>query len=125
MAKRILLGWGRWLLPLPEGLWRRRVANHVHQLEAHLGFMTPEHHRVRNLAVRSIADSGQPLAVDSIVQTLGLAPARVAAILGDLERHLTFLFRDAQGAVSWAYPVTSQATPHRVALDSGREVFAA
>ena len=38
---------------------------------------------------------------------------------------MTFLFRNSQGAVTWAYPVTVEPTPHRVAFSTGEEVYAA
>ena len=43
----------------------------------------------------------------------------------DLEKHLTFLFRNAAGAVTWAYPVTVEQTPHRIVLSSGEQLYAA
>jgi hypothetical protein len=125
MGNNLLLGRGRWMLPIPAALWQPRLARDARRLEASLGFMSPEHHRVRNLAVREIVRTGQPLPAPTISQTLGLNPARTEEILGDLERHMTFLFRNEQGAVSWAYPVTAEETPHRVELDSGQRVFAA
>ncbi len=42
-----------------------------------------------------------------------------------LEKHMTFVFRNEQGAVTWAYPVTVDRTPHRVAFSTGERVYAA
>ena len=49
----------------------------------------------------------------------------IVAFLDDLEKHMTFLFRDEQGAVEWAYPVTVAQTPHRLTFSSGERVNAA
>jgi len=49
----------------------------------------------------------------------------VNTILEDLERHMTFLFRNDDGAVIWAYPVTVDRTPHHVKLSTGEQVYAA
>jgi hypothetical protein len=38
---------------------------------------------------------------------------------------MTFLFRNEQGSVTWAYPVTVDQTPHRVTFSSGEQVYAA
>jgi hypothetical protein len=38
---------------------------------------------------------------------------------------MTFLFRNEEGAVTWAYPVTVERTPHRVSLSTGEQVYAA
>ena len=49
----------------------------------------------------------------------------MVGLLDDLEKHMTFLFRNAQGAVEWAYPVTVARTPHKVTFSSGEKLFAA
>jgi len=87
--------------------------------------MTEAHHRVRNFAVLELTRSGQPLALDRIAQELQLPQASVVEILGELERHKTFLFRNAEGAVTWAYPVTVDPTPHRLHFSTGEQVYAA
>jgi hypothetical protein len=51
--------------------------------------------------------------------------SRVVEILDELERHLTFLYRDASGAVAWAYPVTAAQTPHHLTFSTGERVNAA
>jgi hypothetical protein len=54
-----------------------------------------------------------------------MAVAQVRTILDELEKQMTFLFRNEQGAVAWAYPVTIDQTPHRVTFDTGESLFAA
>ncbi len=49
----------------------------------------------------------------------------MTAILDELERNKTYLFRDAQGAVLWAYPVTAEPTPHPVTFSTGERIYAA
>jgi hypothetical protein len=87
--------------------------------------MTPDHHRVRNLVVRELPRVGAPLTPDWIASQVNLPNESVVRILGDLEKHLTFLFRNAEGAVVWAYPVTVEKTPHRVTLSTGERIYAA
>jgi hypothetical protein len=87
--------------------------------------MTAEHHQVRNLVVREIPRIGKPLSPEWIAQSLSLSLAQTQTILDDLEKHMTFLFRNDQGAVTWAYPVTVDKTPHRVMLSTGEQVYAA
>jgi hypothetical protein len=45
--------------------------------------------------------------------------------LDDLERHLTFLYRAPDGAVAWAYPVTTAPTSHRLTFSTGERINAA
>ena len=95
-------------------------------MEDVLGFMTAEHHLVRNFVVRELPrNGGEPLAPAQIAGSLRLAPEAVAALLEDLERYLFFLVRNARGAVSWAFPVTTDRTPHRLRFSTGEQIFGA
>jgi hypothetical protein len=87
--------------------------------------MSEEHHLVRDFAVRELASTGEPLTPKVIAERLSLAVARVESILDDLEKHMTFVCRDAQGAVAWAYPVTVERTPHRVTFSTGEQLYSA
>jgi hypothetical protein len=62
---------------------------------------------------------------DTIARDLGLHRERVVALLTDLEKHMTFLFRNRQGEVTWAYPVTVDKTPHHVTFSTGEQLYAA
>ncbi len=87
--------------------------------------MSQEHHLVRDLVVRELPRAGQPLSPKFISERVGLPLERVCAILDELERRLTFLYRGDGESVSWAYPVTVDRTPHRVTYSSGEEGYAA
>jgi len=87
--------------------------------------MSEEHHLVRDFAVRELPRVGEPLPPELIAQALELPLARAVALLDDLEEGMTFLFRDEQGAVTWAYPVTVDQTPHHVTFSTGEQVYAA
>jgi hypothetical protein len=87
--------------------------------------MSEDHHRVRYFVVREIPRLSKPLTPAFIGESLGLTRDRVVQILDDLERNLTFVFRNGEGAVSWAYPVTTDPTPHRVRFSTGEEISAA
>ena len=51
MNKRLLLGLGRMMLPIPRIVWQRQVAKNGQDGQSSLSFMTEEHHRVRDFAV--------------------------------------------------------------------------
>jgi hypothetical protein len=112
-------------VPIPSRMWRRVIARREKGTAHAVSFMTPEHHRVRNFVVLELPAAGQALAPDTIAGRLGLSVSRVVAILDDLERHLTFLYRDPNGAVAWAYPVTAARTPHRLTFSTGERINAA
>jgi len=125
MNKRLLMGLSRYMLPIPRVIWQGQVSKGARNTEAGLGFMAEEHHRVRNFVVEELPRVGQALAPELIAQELGLPIARVNDILDELERHMTFLFRNKAGAVAWAYPVTVDVTPHHVTFGTGEQVYAA
>jgi hypothetical protein len=125
MDSNLLLGLLRWVFPVPRALWQMQVSRNARHLDAGLNFMSAEHHLIRNFVVRELPRVGNPLSPESIAQNLNLPIAQVKPILDDLEKHMTFLFRNGQGAVTWAYPVTVDKTPHHVALSTGEQVYAA
>jgi len=91
-----------------------------------LGFMTPPHHAVRNFVVRELPrNHGRPIRPPQIASALRLTAEQVVNLLDDLERHLFFLVRDPHGNVSWAFPVTSDRTPHRLRFSTGERILAA
>jgi hypothetical protein len=87
--------------------------------------MTEDHHRVRDFAVTELPRLGRPLPPEHIAERTGLPLDRVEAMLSDLETHLFFLVRDGEGRVSWAFPVTSDKTPHALELSTGETIQAA
>jgi hypothetical protein len=122
---KLLLAVWRYLVPVPRRIWQGQVRQEADLSDGRLGFMTDEHHLVRDFVVRELPRVGEPLAPDLIAQALGLPLAQVVAILDELEKHKTFLYRNPQGAVTWAYPVTVDVTPHHVTLSTGEQVYAA
>ncbi len=87
--------------------------------------MSKEHHLVRNFVVREMPIAGEPLSPAYIAQKLELPLERTKAILGELEKNMTFLFRNEHGAVTWAYPVTVERTPHHITFSTGEQLYAA
>ena len=97
MRESLLLGVGRHLLPIPRPIWQRQVARSGRDNRASLGFMSDDHHRVRDFAVVELPRAGAPLPPELFAERLELPLARVKAILDELEKHMTFLFRNAAG----------------------------
>lgn len=125
MNEMILLGRGRQIVEVPRKQWEE----HLDQLSQHgdsrLDFMSENHHRVRYFVVRELPRIGKPLSPEFISRELKLPLAQTKAILDELEKHLVFLVRNAEGAVSWAFPVTVEPTPHHITFSSGEQLYAA
>ncbi len=125
MTKQPLLGWWRYMLRVPSFLSEQQMQKERKRMEANLAFMTGDHRRVHHYVVRELPFLQKPLPPAAVAEALHLPLEKVAAILGDLESHMTFLFRNDAGEVIWAYPVTVEKTPHRVVFQTGEEIHAA
>lgn len=125
MTDNILIGEGTGFRREPESVWRAELATMLKTPSPRLEFMTEAHHLVRDTVVTELARRGTPLPPAMIAEQTSLAVSDVEAILAELEAGLFFLSRDAAGAVSWAYPVTAEATPQRLHFSTGENVYAA
>ncbi len=125
MSNRVLRGFWRHMLPIPPTLWQKRIAKGEKKMEAELGCKSEEHRMIHHFVVQELPRVGEPLSPEFIANKLDLPLSRVTVILDELEKHMTFLFRNSEGAVVWAYPVTVEATPHHVTLSTGEQVYAA
>ena len=114
-----------YMLTIPSFLWEKQILKAKKRIEAELDFMSDEHRLVHRCVVRELPRVGEPLSPEFVANKLDLPTDRVKSILNELEEHMTFLFRNSEGAVVWAYPVTVEETPHHVAFSTGEQVYAA
>ena len=125
MSATILRGVASDLMEEPQATWKERLAGAPEEFRQLLRFMSEEHHRVRYYVVEELPRCGRPLAPEAIGNAVGLPAARTEAILEDLEKHLFFLVRNEDGAVTWAFPVTVTETPHHLRFGTGERLDAA
>jgi hypothetical protein len=118
------VGIRRHLIPLPMPLVRYRAGRDASQVGGALGWMSAEHHRVRDFAVIELLRTGKKLGLDAIAAGTGLPRPRVDELVDELERRLTFLYRTDRERVDWAYPVTVDSTPHRLTFNTGERLNA-
>lgn len=123
MRSRLWIGLGRYMVPVPRMLWQWQIRRSGSGTD--LGFMSEEHHLVREYVVRELPNVGEPLSPEFIAGKVGLPVDRVEGILQDLDKNMTFVCRNEQEAVVWAYPVTAATTPHHVTFSTGEQVHAA
>jgi hypothetical protein len=116
-------GWELHKQPVAE--WQAGVRHSTDRMRRHLGFMTADHHAVRNFAVTSLPRFNRPIPLTDVARSLRLPISRVQAITEELERNLFCLVRDRAGNIAWAFPVTVQRTTHEMQLSTGERVFGA
>ena len=125
MIEQVLIGRGDSIREMPRAEWERELRKVPDHAQHRLDFMSEDHHRIRCLAVVDLARQGIPLAPDYFATQLNLDRDRVIEILDELERKLFFLVRNTEGAVSWAFPVTVDRTPHRLTFSTGERLHGA
>jgi hypothetical protein len=124
MNNSVLLGVWRMMISVPPALWQNQLSKET-QAQAGLDFMSADHHSVRDFVVLEMPRINRPISPDIIADKLSLPVGRVISILDELERGMTFLFRNTSGEVTWAYPVTVDKTPHMVTFSTGEQLYAA
>jgi len=110
---------------VPALVWRAVTRKAARDLRAADRKLSDAHRAVQHFAVRDIVRTGKPLGPEEIATGTGIPENEVVAILDELERKMTFLARDAQGRVAWAYPVTAEETPHHMTFSTGERLDAA
>jgi len=125
MSETVFLGRERQILEILRATWQQHVALIPQHSRAGLSFMSEAHIQVRYFVVRELASRGRPIEPETISVALHLPQAQVVTILDDLERKLFFLVRNQRGAVTWAYPVTVEPTPHRLSFSTGERLYGA
>jgi hypothetical protein len=124
-GKGLYLGLGRYMIPIPPCLMRMGAAASARSAGKTLARLSGEHHLVRDFVVTEIPKKAASLSADYIAGELGLPIDRVRDIIDELEKGMVFLYRNGRGEVTWAYPVTAEATPHHVAFGTGEAIYAA
>lgn len=114
-----------YMLTIPPFLWEKQILKAKKRIETELDFMSDEHRMVHHCVVKELPRFGEPLSPELVANKLDLATDRVTSIFNELEEHMTFLFRNSEGAVVWAYPVTVEETPHHVTFSTGEQLYAA
>jgi hypothetical protein len=125
MRETILLGRDHLISEIPRATWEQHLAQLPQHSQTRLSFMSEEHHQIRTFVVKELLGRGKPIEPEAISQTLQLPLPHVQNILNELEQNLFFLFRNEQGAVSWAYPITVEPTPHHLTFSTGERLYGA
>ncbi|MBA4422140.1 MAG: hypothetical protein C0390_03430 [Syntrophus sp. (in: bacteria)] len=125
MTNKLLIGFWRTMVGVPPVLWEKQIERMRHKVKKSTRFMSSEHRLVHHYVVRELPRVGKPIPVERVAQGLALGVEQTIEILKELEERLTFLYRNEQGQVLWAYPVTVEKTPHRITFGSGERLYAA
>ncbi len=90
MPETVLIGRGDTIGSIPRAAWEQELRSAPAHIAQRLAFMSKDHHRVRTFVVTELPRRGEPIPLDAISEALGMAEARTAALVDDLEQHLLF-----------------------------------
>ena len=125
MSNRLMLGLWRYVINVPPFLWQKQIEKGKRRFEKEYGRMPEGIRNVHHFVVKELPYFGKPLPAALISEKLGLSVKQVRSALDYLEEHMTYLYRNKEGAVVWAYPVTAEKTPHRITFNTGEALYAA
>ena len=125
MKSSVMSGMWRYIIKVPSSMFEKQVARGKSKIESELRFMSADHRVVHHFVVRELPRLGKPLSPEYIAQNLSMDLEKVTSVLNDLEEHMTFLFRNDDRHVLWAYPVTAEKTPHHLSFSTGEQIHAA
>ena len=124
MYKDSLLGFLRWLGPVPYYFWRRQRDAMVMKMEQDLARLTADHRRAYRLALEHTANTGIPLEIMDIAALLNLTIDRTEEIIDDLEKITGLVKRNNNGSITSVYPATLNKVRGGFILDGGEELGA-
>ena len=125
MPNKLMAGVWRLMVGVPPFLWEKQIEKAKHKVNRSIRFMSQEHRLVHHFVVREMPRVGGPISAEMVARELDIPLERIRELLQELEEHLTFLVKNSQGEVVWAYPVTVEKTPHAITFGSGEQLYAA
>jgi len=121
----VRIGFWNLTLPVPAFFINRQVGAGIRRAQKKVHRFSNEKRAVHHYAVRELPRQGEPLALESIARGLDMPLEKVARLVDELEQAKTFLYRENGKRIDWAYPVTANATPHKVTFSTGEQINAA
>jgi hypothetical protein len=125
VSGHIIVGKGQELRRIPDDAFQSAMDRLPEHMAKRLAFMSSDHHTVRDFVVREMPRQSRPLSPRQIASVTAIDISRVSTILLELEKTLFFLVRNSEGNVSWAFPVTTDQTAHRLSFSTGDRTYGA
>lgn len=112
-------------LPIPSFLVKKMVLSGVNKTRKKANQFSPLKRRIQHWVVKQLPKTRTPVLLSDIAEQFGQSIKTIESIVNELEKDMTFLFRNQSKGINWAYPVTVEPTPHHVTFSSGEAVYAA
>lgn len=125
MKNKLMLGLWRYVFHVPPFIWQKQIEKGKKRFEKEYGKMPKDFRNVHHFVVKGLPQIMKPLSESIISENMGLSIDQVRFALDYLEKRMTYLFRNKEGEVVWAYPVTVEKTPHKLTFNTGEKLYAA
>jgi hypothetical protein len=121
---RQLMGFSRWVWPVPLYFWRRQRDSFITDIEKSFNEFTGKHQQAYRLALVHLVTTNTPLEIMDVAAQLGLTIDRTEEIIDDLEKRTGLVKRNRNGSIVSAYPVTLDKSRGRFISGDGEEMGA-
>jgi hypothetical protein len=121
----VLFGFRKTTVSVPAFVVNREMEKAVRRIRMKVKGFTAKKRKVHHFVVRELPGRGGPISINDVAHGLGMPLRRVEALIDELEKEKTFLYRRNSAGINWAYPVTVEATPHKITFSTGECVNAA
>jgi hypothetical protein len=125
MKNKLMVGFWKLIINVPSFLWEKQIAAAKRKFEKENKFITEDHRQIHHFIVKELPYLAKPMQPDYIAERIDLPIRRVKSIIEDLDEHMTFICRNSNGEIVWAYPVTVEKTPHHITFNTGEQLYAA
>ena len=125
MVEHMKVGLQRHMLKLPAAVGRRRAGAVAMQARTVRDELSDENLDLHRFLITELPIVGAPLTANWIAEKRGVATSNVATQLDDLGDRKALIARNADGDVTWTYPVTVEPTAHHLSFRSGDRLYAA
>ncbi len=121
----VRIGFWKITLPIPSFLIKKMMSAGVKGARRKVQQFSDIKQKIHHFAVRELPKLGEPISLKYIARELDLPIETVDTVVDELEREKTFLFRYNSSHINWAYPVTTDKTPHHITFSTGERIHAA
>jgi len=124
MENTVLLGVGKKFFPVPFWLCKAgfQIAGKMMRTIFPRLF-SKDHYKVRNFLLTELIRLQKPISPAHIAEKLNMPLDQVRTILDDIAKRQVWIVRNAQGDVTWTYPVTVEETKFKITYSTGEQVW--
>jgi hypothetical protein len=122
MKNKTLMGIGKRVIPVPLWIFKAvflpvmKIMKMVFPI-----IFSEDHYKVRDFLITELIRLQKPVSPEHIAEKLNMPRDRVEEILKKIAARQIWSVRNAQGNVTWTYPITVEETKFKISFNTGQE----